>query len=99
MFGATGITFCLLLASGSEADLKFIEITPTERMASLMATKNNDDRQALIVFGLLGLILITAISKAPWCGPACQVILSDARGMLVQDMVTGLRLWVPVQAG
>jgi len=48
----------------------------------------------LLFFGALGLMAINEISKAKWCGPYCQVIFSDARGTLVQDMVTGLVRWV-----
>jgi hypothetical protein len=48
----------------------------------------------LALVGVLGLILINELSKARWCGPGCRVILSDARGTLVQDLVTGLVQWV-----
>ena len=43
---------------------------------------------------LVGLVVINAISQAKWCGPSCQVILSDARGTLVQDVVTGALSWI-----
>jgi hypothetical protein len=52
------------------------------------------DWLGLLFVGAVGLIVINEISKAKWCGPACQVILSDARGTLVQDLVTGLVKWV-----
>ena len=52
------------------------------------------DWLGLLIFGTLGLIAINELSKAKWCGPNCQVILSDARGTLVQDMVTGLFRWI-----
>ncbi|HEX5424895.1 MAG TPA: hypothetical protein VFW94_15210 [Candidatus Acidoferrales bacterium] len=47
-----------------------------------------------LFLGIVGLFLINEISKAKWCGPNCQVILSDARGTLVQDMVTGALRWI-----
>jgi hypothetical protein len=49
---------------------------------------------ALLLVGVVGLIIINKVSKAPWCGPTCQILLSDARGTLVQDVVTGLSYWV-----
>jgi hypothetical protein len=52
------------------------------------------DWLGLLMVGAVGLIVINEISKSRACGPTCQVILSDARGMLVQDVVTGLVKWV-----
>jgi hypothetical protein len=52
------------------------------------------DLLGLLLVGTVGLIVINEISKAKACGPACQVILSDARGTLVQDLVTGFIKWV-----
>lgn len=52
------------------------------------------DWLGLLLVGAVGLIVINEISKAKGCGPTCQVILSDARGTLVQDVVTGLMKWV-----
>jgi hypothetical protein len=52
------------------------------------------DFLGLLLVGAVGLIVINEISKAKACGPACQVIMSDARGTLVQDLVTGLIKWV-----
>jgi hypothetical protein len=42
----------------------------------------------------LGLFIVDQISLAPWCGPNCRVIMSDARGTLVQDLGTGFLHWV-----
>jgi len=55
---------------------------------------NNGDLLALIAFGIVGLVVVNGISKQRWCGPACQVLLSDARGMLVQDILSGSRYWI-----
>lgn len=52
------------------------------------------DWAKLILFGLAGLVVISAISQAKWCGPTCRVLMSDARGTLVQDIVTGIQYWV-----
>ena len=55
---------------------------------------NNGDLLALILFGVVGLVVVNEISKQKWCGPACQVLLSDARGTIVQDLLTGARYWI-----
>jgi hypothetical protein len=54
----------------------------------------NEHWLALLITSAVGLIVIQQISKARSCGQACQVILSDARGTLVQDLVTGLVRWI-----
>jgi hypothetical protein len=41
-----------------------------------------------------GLVILNEISRAKWCGPNCKVIVSDFRGALVQDLVTGALRWV-----
>lgn len=46
----------------------------------------------LIIIGAL--VVINEVSKAKWCGPTCRIILSDARGTLVQDLVTGALAWI-----
>jgi hypothetical protein len=48
----------------------------------------------LVVFGVAGLVVLNALSKQKWCGPTCQVLLSDARGTLVQDVLTGAVYWL-----
>lgn len=53
-----------------------------------------EDWFGLLFFGALGLIAVNEISKAKWCGQYCQSVLSDARGTLVRDMITGLIRWV-----
>jgi hypothetical protein len=52
------------------------------------------DWLGLLVVGVLGLAAINEISRAKWCGPNCRIILSDVRGTLIQDMVTGLFHWI-----
>jgi len=54
----------------------------------------NADLLALILFGVVGLVLVNEISKQKWCGSVCQVLLSDARGPLVQDILSGARYWI-----
>ncbi len=54
----------------------------------------NNDWLGPVLLTVAALFVINAASKAPWCGPTCQVILSDARGTLVKDLVTGLHFWV-----
>jgi hypothetical protein len=46
--------------------------------------------QWLIGIGI-GFLVVNAISEQPWCGPVCREIMSDFRGTLVEDLVTGLR--------
>jgi len=41
-----------------------------------------------------GVWAVSAISRQPWCGQNCRVILQDARGTLIQDLVTGATAWV-----
>jgi len=55
---------------------------------------NGKDWFGVFLLGAIGLYVINEVSKAKWCGSQCQVILADARGVLVQDMVTGLMKWV-----
>lgn len=43
---------------------------------------------------LVGLVVINAISEAKWCGPNCQIIVSNARGTIVQDVVASAFSWV-----
>jgi hypothetical protein len=52
------------------------------------------DWLGVLALGFLGLAVINEISKAKWCGPNRQIILSDARGTLIQDMVTGALRWI-----
>jgi hypothetical protein len=52
------------------------------------------DWLGVLALGFLGLAVINEVSKAKWCGPNCQIILSDARGTLIQDMVTGALRWI-----
>jgi len=47
-----------------------------------------------IALAVVGLVVINKIAKSPACGPNCQVLLSDARGTLVQDIVTGVQYWI-----
>jgi len=54
----------------------------------------NGDWFGWVIFGVLGLIVVNQIAKPRACGPTCQVLLSDARGTLVEDILTGLRYWV-----
>jgi hypothetical protein len=54
----------------------------------------NNNWLKLILFGVAGLVVINAVAQAKWCGPTCQVVLSDARGTLVQDIVTGVQYWI-----
>jgi hypothetical protein len=54
----------------------------------------NGDFFSLLVFVGVGLWVVNKISKSPVCGPTCQVVLSDARGTLVQDLITGIRYWI-----
>jgi hypothetical protein len=54
----------------------------------------NGDWFGLVMLGVLGLIVINKIAMSPACGSNCQVLLSDARGTLVQDVITGLQYWV-----
>jgi hypothetical protein len=54
----------------------------------------NDDFLRLLVGVGLGLFIVDRISRAPWCGPFRQVIMSDVRGTLVQDLATGFLYWV-----
>jgi hypothetical protein len=46
---------------------------------------------ALIVGGLW---LVSKSSQSRACGQGCQVLMSDARGTLVQDLITGIQYWV-----
>lgn len=48
----------------------------------------------LLAIGILGLAIINAITKQKWCGPNCRIILRDAQGTLVQDVVTGFFRWI-----
>jgi hypothetical protein len=52
------------------------------------------DWLGVLLFGTIGLVVLNEISKAKWCGPNCRVLVQDARGTLVQDMVTGLTKWI-----
>lgn len=52
------------------------------------------DLIGVFVLGILGFVIINEISNQKWCGRNCRVILSDARGTLVQDIVTGLIGWI-----
>jgi len=47
----------------------------------------------LVGFGF-GLFIVDRISRAPWCGSTCRVIVADARGTLVQDLVSGFLYWI-----
>jgi hypothetical protein len=54
------------------------------------------DRE-LLGYGALivgGLWLLGKMSQSPACGQGCQVLISDARGTLVQDLITGIQYWV-----
>ena len=53
-----------------------------------------EDFLTLLSVAVVGLGVIKAISQARWCGPNCRVILSDVRGTLIQDVVTGAFSWV-----
>jgi hypothetical protein len=55
---------------------------------------NGGDFLKLITFVGAGLWLVNKISNSPACGPYCQVLMSDVRGTLVQDLITGVRYWV-----
>jgi len=54
----------------------------------------NGDWVGPLLLGIFGLVVVNEISRAKWCGPNCQIILSDARRTLVQDMVTGALRWI-----
>jgi hypothetical protein len=51
----------------------------------------NDDFLKLALFTVAGFWVVNKIATSPKCGPNCQVLMSDARGTLVQDLITGLR--------
>jgi len=55
---------------------------------------NSGDLLKVVAFVGAGLWLINNVSSSPTCGPYCQVLMSDARGTLVQDLITGVRYWV-----
>jgi hypothetical protein len=52
--------------------------------------KNNDWLGPLLLTAF-GLWVVVKISQAPACGPTCQMLTADVRGILVQDLMSNLR--------
>jgi hypothetical protein len=55
---------------------------------------NNNDFVRLLLGVGIGLVILNSIAEQPWCGPTCQVVMSDVRGTLIQDLTTGLLHWI-----
>jgi len=73
--------------------LTFTSVKKTSKVSRKGGYFMEDFLKVVVVVGL-GLWAVSAISRQPWCGQNCRVILQDARGTLIQDLVTGALAWV-----